>query len=212
MKNDKLEHDDDSVATRDEEEVESDEEEEKSDDDSTRMEEESDDDSTRMEEEEETDDLSDALAIKTVADDPTDNNVIKTWSDITGIRYYNGDHIVKTKRDLDKLIASNQRNPAKGVPEKLFWVAFKRGAKGTDQQVPWTTVVHDGKERHLDKWINERSKRAPQKDREGLFPSEAEEHAISVYTNMREMEDLPELRKIAAILHKEWTDLGFGLH
>lgn len=182
-----------------EEEEESDEEEEL---------EESDDDSTRMEEEDEIEDSD--LGIKTVADDPTDDNVIKIWSDITGIRYYNGNDMVKSKKDLDKLIDTNQKNPTKGVPEKLFWVAFKRGANGTDEQVPWTTVVYDRKERHLDKWINERLKRAQPKDRENLFPSEVEEHAISVYRKMCEVE-VPVLRKNAAQLHKEWAASGFGI-
>lgn len=206
MKNDKLEHDDDSVAPDEEEEaveMEDDNDEEEEDEELG-----SDDESTKMEE---GDALDTTLAIKTVEDDPDDDNVIKTWSDITGFRYYHGDNMVSSKEVLETLTAANASDPAKGVPEELFWVAFKRGATGTDQQVPWTTVVYDGKERHLDRWVHERKRKTPSKKREKLFPAEVEEHAISVYERVRSVQLLPVRQEIAAGLHKKWGELGFDL-
>lgn len=204
MKNGKLEHDDDSVAPDEVEEVVELEDEEEEDEESD-----TDDDATRMEED---DDLDNALAMKTIEDDPDDEDVLKHWTDITGFRYYHGDNMVTTKEELDALKAANLLDSATGVPEELFWVAFKRGANGTDQQVPWTTVVYDKNERQLDRWVYERQRKPPTKQREKLFPAEVEEHAISVYKRMRSVKSSPERQEIAANLHKKWDELGFQLN
>lgn len=168
-----------------------------------------DDDEEESEDEEENIDS----AIATQEDDPKDKEVITSWKDITGLRVYDGNNMVTCVKDLPKLFEAYSANPqlfdaykpnpGMGVPEQLFWVAYKRGRNGEDKEVPWTTILIDNNQEFLDKWIEQQ--RPPSKQQERLFPREVQDHAIKVYQRLREETGNKDLhKKLAMDLQKQW--------
>lgn len=136
-----------------------------------------------------------------------------SWKDVTGLRIYDGNDMVTCVKDLPKLFEAYNANPElfdaekphpdMGAPEQLFWVAYKRGKHGVDQQIPWTTILIDDNQEFLDKWIEQR--RPASKQLEDLFPREVEDYAIQVYKKMRAETGTKELhRKLAVDLQTHW--------
>ena len=135
-------------------------------------------------------------------DDPDERSDITSAKQIKGFRYYNGEEIVQTMDELEKLIAENKADPTKGVPEQLFWVGYKIG-KNPDQQVHWTAIVMDNKRRFLDAWIKKRNvKKAP--STKEYFPREVEDYAMKVYKDNRE-ENAAKHRALAKTLQTQWN-------
>jgi hypothetical protein len=162
------------------------------------------------EESEDEEDIDEAIA--TVEDDPNDKEIIKSWKDITGLRIYNGYDMVTHVEDLPELNAAYNANqqlfdaylpkPDMGVPEQLFWVAYKRGKHGADKEVPWTTVLIDNNQGFLDKWIEQR--RPASKQLEKYFPSKVEDHAVKIHQSMMNTGTKETHKQLAVDLHNKW--------
>ena len=142
----------------------------------------------------------------TKAEDPEDKEMIKTYTDIKGLRYYDDDTYVTSVPALMKQIDANNADPTDGVPEQLFWVAYKRGKTGNDIEIPWTAILIDNKQQFLDKWIKERKPKSKQLK---SFPRDVEDYAIGVYQKIhKDTKTNKGHMDVAKALYKKWTEVG----
>lgn len=156
------------------------------------------------EEEDSEDELSDEEedeeeGIQTVEDDPDDiPSIPATVGEIKGLRYYIGNRMLKTKKDLESQIRNGH------VSKNHIWVAYK--PKGhPDQEAPWTGLVIDGEKTLLNKWIKTRSKTSINA-RKDDFPPEVEEYAVQVYQEFCEKTKgmkQKDVKKLALRPHRE---------